>query len=901
MNVLNRSTQLLLLCGAATALPHQAMAASFSTTAGYDFSATGAIGATGPGSQQIGTSFGNSQSFGGVSRVCDPTGITNLCGDYGADASVSTSGSLFLNVKSSFSGSQASLNYKGSAVTTLTELKGGHYAISLNAAPVAQGFSDTGATASFSINGGLGLSASASGRICGGGCTGGSATILNNNVNFNLLGASNAGKGSITIVGQPTPLVTLDKQQSLSFAGQGAPYLQFTLNSVGGTASGTTSASTTNSVFSANLDLIRYATSSLDLPSSFNVNMGSIGSVGYSIGGGGATVGVSLTRNDQANLSFNQVVSFVDRKTGQAVAVPIDYTTDSYIFNKDGRYRGFDDNGKPMSLSCTDGFSSADSISVTFLTGGTSSLSSPGPKTCFTHTTTNSTKAMTSMTGTSTSVAFQVGDGSFDFSKVKVVSKTVIGGQVSSQRVLDVSGGAYLSIGSGNVNISKLGGGSFGPLVSTKTTLPLATKDLGTQTVTFANTTVQNAIGFDGATNRQATVGLVGNGTTLVGGVSLPALALGNVRVGQIASGALTIGNTAANDGFSEGLVVSGAIAQGAARTAAAPKGTIAPGGTATLGVSVDTSRAGAQSGTVSLSAASDGSLTNGGTSVALGQQMAVVSANVYAPAVATVTPAVNFGIVRVGDAAQRSLSVTNSATGALTDSLVTVPEKVAAGFTLGAAPGALAQGQVGAISVTLDTSKAGSFSGKAGLSFVSKNPTLADLALDTQRVSLTGTVNNHAVAAFLSGGSVLSFDAALGGYVYDFGKVSSGHSLSLAGFAIENLVTGPADTLAGTITTGSPGSISLAKPITIGGLGAGGVSNTFGFTVDTTQAGAFTGELVFNGWGSNASDPIGEARQATLFLTGQVTAVPEPSRAWLFALGATCLLVLRRLRRRAA
>ena len=57
----------------------------------------------------------------------------------------------------------------------------------------------------------------------------------------------------------------------------------------------------------------------------------------------------------------------------------------------------------------------------------------------------------------------------------------------------------------------------------------------------------------------------------------------------------------------------------------------------------------------------------------------------------------------------------------------------------------------------------------------------------------------------------------------------------------------------------------------------------------------------VFNGWGSNASDPVGEARQATLFLTGQVAAVPEPARAWLFALGAACLLVLRRLRAQAA
>lgn len=908
MHVLSRSARLLLLCGAANALPNQAMALSFSSASGYDFSATGAIGATGQGAQQIGTSFNNAQSIGSVGKVCVPTGVTNICAEYGAEAKVSTSGSLFLNVDASFSGSQASLSYNGSSVTTLTQLGSGRYAIKLDAAPVAQRFSDTGAIASFSINGGLGLNASASGKACAGGCTSASATILNNNYNFNLLGASNAGNGSLTIFGQPTPLVTLDRQLSLSFAGQGAPYLKFTLNSVGGTATGTTAASTTNSVFSANLDLIRYATSTLSLPSSFHTGLGGIGSVGYDIGSGGATVGVSLTRNDQANLSFSQVVSFVDRMTGEAVAVPINYTTESYTFNQNGKYDGTGPQGHPRKLPCTDLFSDANSLSVTFLTGAASGLSSPGPAGCFTHSTTNSTRSMTAMTGTSTSVAFQVGDGSFDFSKVKVVSKTVIGGQVSSQRTLGVSGGAILSIGSGNVNISGLGGGSFGPLVNVNTDLPLASKDLGTQTVTFDNTTVQNAIGFDGATSRQATVGVVGNGATIVAGVRFPALALGNVRVGQTAGGALTISNTAANDGFSEGLVVSGATAQGGAITATALQGTIAPGSSAALGVSIDTSHAGVKNGSVVISTASDGSLTNGGRSVGLDQQTAIVSANVYAPAVATVTPtrrnsvglsvpALNFGTVRVGDAASRNLSIRNSAAGELTDALVTVPGTVSAGFGLGAAPGALAQGATGAISVALDTHAAGSFSGRARLGFVSKNPTLADLDLGSQNVSLAGTVNNHAVAAFLSGGAVLAFDATLGGYVYDIGTVGLGHSLSLAGLALENFVSGPVDTLSGTITAGSTGAVSLDGPVTVSGLGAGGVSNTFGFSVDTTRAGAFAGELVFNGWGRNASDPTGEARQATLYLTGQVAAVPEPARAWLFALGAMCLLVLRRLR----
>ena len=79
----------MLLCGAAAALPNQALAVSFSTSSGYTFSGTGAIQATGQGVQQISTSFDKSVSLGSVSKQCDPTNITGTCG---ADASASTSG-----------------------------------------------------------------------------------------------------------------------------------------------------------------------------------------------------------------------------------------------------------------------------------------------------------------------------------------------------------------------------------------------------------------------------------------------------------------------------------------------------------------------------------------------------------------------------------------------------------------------------------------------------------------------------------------------------------------------------------------------------------------------------------------------------------------------------------------
>ncbi|MCP4379475.1 MAG: choice-of-anchor D domain-containing protein, partial [bacterium] len=87
---------------------------------------------------------------------------------------------------------------------------------------------------------------------------------------------------------------------------------------------------------------------------------------------------------------------------------------------------------------------------------------------------------------------------------------------------------------------------------------------------------------------------------------------LGNVHVGDTSEQALTIGNTAATDGYSESMNASIGAATGDA-TAAGSINLLAAGGSdsASLVVGVDTSTAGAKSGTASIGLVSDGSGTS--------------------------------------------------------------------------------------------------------------------------------------------------------------------------------------------------------------------------------------------------------------------------------------------------
>ena len=144
-----------------------------------------------------------------------------------------------------------------------------------------------------------------------------------------------------------------------------------------------------------------------------------------------------------------------------------------------------------------------------------------------------------------------------------------------------------------------------------------------------------------------------------------------------------------------------------------------------------------------------------------LASQTVSLSGKIYAEAVADVqTPALNFGIVHVGDViAAHSISVKNSATGALRierygRSSVAVQRRLTA-------VNSLAAGAVDATSlnVSLDTSKNGVFNGNANLAFSSYDADLGGLALAGQTVALSAQVNNYADAAYAQVGGEGSFE----------------------------------------------------------------------------------------------------------------------------------------------
>ena len=888
MAYFHKITRLHLLASAAVLLAAPAAATTFSASTNYAFSGTQSLGTYGAGQQSIGTDFGGSAGFGGVGEKCEHVpAVGDVCsGQYGADANVSVNGNIGLSVDTGFSGSQATLNYGGTATTTVSALGGGRYGIGFNAAPTSQSFSDTGAVASLAIGGNFGLSASVGGRACFVSCTGGSGTLFSFNAGGNILSASNAGSGSLSVFGVAVPGgITLDQQKSISV-------LNATLNSVGGTISGTNSVSITNPVFAASVDLVKVAAKVLDLPrTSVDINLG-IGSASLAIGSVDAGVALGLTRNDMAKVSPTiQTLYFENRKTGSLVEVPLLFERHTYIFNPTGT--GYI-NGVYTSCAQSGGHDSVD----TFVDGFSGVGNNSAPNFCFVKNITTFTRLQSSVSGSQGALHIRVGDGSFDFSNVKIVSQAAISGQVSSQRSLVIGGTISAALGTGNVSLDFAGQSlneGFGPLVNVSKTFAQTSQDLGTHSTSFGDTNTHTVIGFDGTTAR--------NAVAYIDAVDAGKVTIGAQRVGGALTRTITISNTAANDGFSDGLQY-GLHSSGAARVGtqgSAVGGSVAAGESAGIAVGVDTSVSGRLAGVVKIVTAGDGSQT--GNSKLFTVDAVTVTGNVYAPAVANYanTRAIDFGVVRVGDRATRNIAITNGAAGALTDSLLSRTFLGLGSFTYGDAPGPLAAGQTGNIAVSLDTSTAGHNGGKLGLTFTSHDGELADINVGANIWNVSGTVNNHAAPTFLFNGHAIKFDAGRDAFVYNAGNTFNWSGRSLKGFAVGNLVSGPADTLVGEVNPYGSGNgiLTLASTFYVDPLSAGQSSGQFGFAISPGLLGLYWSVFDFTGWGQNASDTIGEHRNARLYV--YTNFVPEPAAIALFGLGAFGLLARRRQLARAA
>ena len=226
---------------------------------------------------------------------------------------------------------------------------------------------------------------------------------------------------------------------------------------------------------------------------------------------------------------------------------------------------------------------------------------------------------------------------------------------------------------------------------------------------------------------------------------------------------------------------------------------------------------------------------------LALATQTVALTGKVYAPAIATLgATSVDFGAVRVGGSAiTRTVSLTNSATGALTDTLVTQND-LPPGFN-GSAPGPLAAGGTGSVGFTLNPTVAGIFAGNAELRFTSHDADLADLALATQTVALTGTVTELASASLFKAGGQGALTGGGTSYTLDFGRFYAGTSVLTADLGVLNAILASAygETLGGTFSGGDTNGFSFTGG-SFAGLG-GGATRT-GATLSFAQTGLIAG-----------------------------------------------------------
>ena len=157
-----------------------------------------------------------------------------------------------------------------------------------------------------------------------------------------------------------------------------------------------------------------------------------------------------------------------------------------------------------------------------------------------------------------------------------------------------------------------------------------------------------------------------------VGNATPDPVQVANQRVGGSATATLTVANTAAAGAFSEDLNASFSGSTGAATSSGSISGRLAGTsntGTGAMTVGVNTSVAGAQTGTVTLNYQTAGAVngvSNGLGTAGAGSQVVTVNGNVYQAAVGQLNTApLNFGVVQVGQSVSQVLSISNIATGA--------------------------------------------------------------------------------------------------------------------------------------------------------------------------------------------------------------------------------------------
>jgi len=344
---------------------------------------------------------------------------------------------------------------------------------------------------------------------------------------------------------------------------------------------------------------------------------------------------------------------------------------------------------------------------------------------------------------------------------------------------------------------------------------------------------------------------------------------LGAARLGTGLSGSVTLSDGTSVDAFQESLDYIAGAPTGYGLTGAA-NGTIASGGSASIGVSLSGATAGNFSGSqLTLGLTSTGAGTSGLADTSLAGQTVMLNGKIYAPAVVHLgAGAIDFGNIHVGGLAIKSLQISNTATGGLTDTITGGLAGVTGGFSVfghGTLPTAgIAAGAGSSLSLSFSTLTEGVHSGMATLKLNSHDADLADLQLSAGPVTLTGTAYAYA-DPILTGKTKIDFGATRVGATVVTSTLTVSDGTSQDQYQ-EALIYALGKLPAGFTTLGATS-----------GTVASGSGTSFQLVLKTTAAGTFTNKTTTLSFISTGAKTSGLADTVltpqTLTLSGKVYA----------------------------
>jgi hypothetical protein len=429
----------------------------------------------------------------------------------------------------------------------------------------------------------------------------------------------------------------------------------------------------------------------------------------------------------------------------------------------------------------------------------------------------------------------------------------------------------------------------------------------------LAGQTLKVVNNFDNVAS--ATLNLAGNVYQAAqAGAQPTSVTLSARRVGDApATANLTIANTApVTPGYNEKLLAAASTGNGfTVNGGTTANATVAAGSSSLIVLGHTTSTAGAFASTVAIGNTSHAVAGSGLSDLALVGQSIAVSQKVYATAVATVSPAtVDFGTVRQGAASPTgSVGVSNTATGALIDSLITTVGAQPTGVSVISTPGALAAGTGGTVGFALNTGTAGTISGSGSLGFTSHDSDLADVTLLSQSVAFSGTVTQLAAAALFKSTGAGAFAGSGTGYTLNFGSLISGSGSYTANLGVSNTNGGftYSETLGGSFAQGAGTGYTFNGASFADLVGGNSLSGDL-LSFDTTglSNGFYTKTVTFNDFSRYAGLSDFTLSPITLTISAQVTGgmiggVPEPTNWAMMIAGFGMIGMMVRRRRPAA